>query len=179
MANDSDRRNFLKTTTCALGGAAGLVVVAPVIRVFLDPASKQTIRLPSEPIDLGPPDRFAIDAPPQRVEIVAPIVQDAWTSARNVVLGAAWIRRTGREPAAIDARSGICPHLGCTVTWEQENKTYLCPCHQSRFAIDGAVIPGGKSERGLDPLPVRQGADGRLKISWVVYKLGQAKSEPA
>lgn len=178
MAEGPDRRKFLKTAACAIGGGAGLVVVAPVVRVLLDPSGKQTVTTPREPIDVGLAARFAAGAAPTRVEIVAPVIKDAWTSARDVVLGAAWIRRVGPKPGDLDARSAICPHLGCAVGFEADKGTYLCPCHDSRFDLDGKKLTG-PSERGLDPLPVQVGSDGRLKLTWVVYKLGRSTAEPA
>jgi Rieske Fe-S protein len=36
----------------------------------------------------------------------------------------------------------VCSHLGCNVLWNQTEKKYLCPCHGSSFAYDGAVLHG-------------------------------------
>lgn len=152
------------------------MIAVPVIRLVLDPAGKQTVTTPKEPLDLGSIDRFKINEPPQRVEVIAPVIKDAWTAARNVVLGAAWVRRTGPGPADIDARSAICPHLGCAVGFDAAKGNYLCPCHDSRFAVNGDKLTG-PSERGLDKLPIEQ-VDGRLKLTWVVYRMGRSTSEP-
>jgi len=38
--------------------------------------------------------------------------------------------------------SPICPHLGCTVGWNDEEKTWLCPCHISIFSKEGKRISG-------------------------------------
>jgi len=177
MADAPDRRKFLKVATCAIGGGAGLVIAAPVVRLVLDPAGKQTVTTPTEPLDVGDAKRFKLGAPPSRVAIVAPIIQDAWTAARDVVLGAAWIRRTGAGPKDLDARSAVCPHLGCAVGWDAGKGNYLCPCHDSRFAVSGEKLTG-PSERGLDQLPIDVDASGRLKLTWVLYKLGRTTQEP-
>jgi Rieske Fe-S protein len=172
MADGPDRRKFLKVATCAVGGGAGLVVAAPVLRLVLDPAGKQTVTSPKEPLDIGRPDQFA--STPRRVEVVAPVLQDAWTAARNVVLGAAWVRQVGG--GTFDARSAICPHLGCAVGFDTQQNNYLCPCHDSRFSIGGEKLTG-PSERGLDALPIEV-VNGRLRLTWVQYKLGRSTSEP-
>ena len=35
-----------------------------------------------------------------------------------------------------------CPHLKCKLIFNNEEKTWDCPCHGSRFSIDGDVIEG-------------------------------------
>ncbi|MDT5289027.1 MAG: hypothetical protein QOF88_3916 [Mycobacterium sp.] len=37
--------------------------------------------------------------------------------------------------------SAVCPHAGCTVS-KIENGTIDCPCHGSKFSLDGAVVNG-------------------------------------
>jgi menaquinol-cytochrome c reductase iron-sulfur subunit len=172
---DEDRRKFLKVATCAIGGGVGLAVAAPVLTLLADPAGKITVTTPTSPLDLGLAERFRVDAEPRRVDIVAPVVKDGWTAARNVVLGAAWVRRT--TPEKIVALSAVCPHLGCAVGWDPGAGNFLCPCHDSRFGLDGAKLTG-PSERGMDELPL-QIVEGRLQLTWVRYKMGQTTREPA
>ena len=35
-----------------------------------------------------------------------------------------------------------CPHLGCSLEFNEIEKTWDCPCHGSRFDIDGKCING-------------------------------------
>ena len=38
-----------------------------------------------------------------------------------------------------------CPHLGCNLIFNEIDKTWDCPCHGSRYDIDGNVIQGPSS----------------------------------
>ena len=175
MAEDRDRRGFLKIATCAVGGGIGLVVVAPVLRFVVDPAGAQTVTTPTDPIDIGDADRLRVGPEWRKVDVIAPVVQDAWMTARDVVLGAAWIRRP--TASKIEAMSATCPHLGCSVGYD--GTSFLCPCHQSRWTADGEVVPkSGPAKRSLDPLPIEI-KDGRLRLTWVRYKLDTETREPA
>jgi Rieske Fe-S protein len=40
---------------------------------------------------------------------------------------------------AVDAR---CTHLGCTVAFNDAEQSWDCPCHGSRYALDGSVLHG-------------------------------------
>ena len=42
----------------------------------------------------------------------------------------------------VHARSAVCTHLGCHVQWNCAERSWDCPCHGSRFDIDGSVLNG-------------------------------------
>lgn len=46
------------------------------------------------------------------------------------------------EEGALHAVSAVCTHMGCLVGWNETDRTWDCPCHGSRFALDGEVIHG-------------------------------------
>ena len=171
-----DRRRFLKVATCAVGGGLGLVVGVPVIRLVTAPVGETTVTTPKDPIDVGAIDRVPIGGSWRKVAVIAPLVSDAWTTAHDVVLGAAWLRRPGEQK--IEALSAVCPHLGCAVGWDDGAKSFLCPCHNSRWNESGELAGSGPAKRALDPLPIEI-HDGRLRLTWVAYKLDSASREPA
>ena len=46
------------------------------------------------------------------------------------------------EQGALTALSARCTHLGCIVHFNDAERAWACPCHGSRFGLDGAVIQG-------------------------------------
>lgn len=50
----------------------------------------------------------------------------------------------------IHAFSAVCPHLGCYVRWNNDEKSFDCPCHGSRFSCKGKVV-NGPSPSDLKP----------------------------
>ncbi|BDZ50082.1 hypothetical protein GCM10025867_23230 [Frondihabitans sucicola] len=46
--------------------------------------------------------------------------------------------------------SAVCPHLGGVVSWNDQELSWDCPLHGSRFTAAGGVIEG-PAKRGLTP----------------------------
>ncbi|WP_436927994.1 FAD-dependent oxidoreductase [Halosimplex amylolyticum] len=44
------------------------------------------------------------------------------------------------EDGEVHAVSAVCPHMGCLVSWNDGEESWDCPCHGSRFDVDGTVL---------------------------------------
>ena len=49
---------------------------------------------------------------------------------------------------AVDA---TCTHMGCTVAWNAVSTCWDCPCHGSRFSVDGQVLHGPATQALASP----------------------------
>jgi len=46
------------------------------------------------------------------------------------------------DAGVIHALSPVCTHAACIVNWNSEEKSWDCPCHGARYAINGEVLTG-------------------------------------
>ena len=46
----------------------------------------------------------------------------------------------------IHAVTARCPHLGCQLEWNPDTLSWECPCHGSRFDLDGRLLDGPAQE---------------------------------
>jgi nitrite reductase/ring-hydroxylating ferredoxin subunit len=46
------------------------------------------------------------------------------------------------EAGTVHTVSAVCTHLGCLVQFNSAERSWDCPCHGSRFSLDGTVLEG-------------------------------------
>ena len=46
------------------------------------------------------------------------------------------------ETGKVHAINPVCPHAKCVVGWNSAEKSWDCPCHGSRFSVDGELLTG-------------------------------------
>ncbi len=90
--------------------------------------------------------RLAAWQPRARPVVVSGDLQQDVTFVEDVIVCRA-------EDGEIRALSATCTHLGCKIT-QYADGLLVCPCHGSRFRLDGTVARG-PATRALDVLPHR------------------------
>jgi cytochrome b6-f complex iron-sulfur subunit len=74
--------------------------------------------------------------------------------------GRVWLMKDQGGLYALDA---VCTHLGCIIGQGKSGAAFECPCHGSRFAIDGAVA-NGPATQPLRHLGLARGDDGQIVV---------------
>src|SRR5688500_11708309 len=150
---ERSRRGFLKTATLVIGGAVGAVLAVPLVRYFLFPVGRKVVSSAEQPVGAVDAASLVAGGPPVRVPIVARAPRDAWGVRDQVTVGSAWLMK--EKGGGLVALSATCPHLGCSIGFDEGGGVFRCPCHRSAFARDGARQEG-PAKRGMDTLPVRE-----------------------
>lgn len=66
-------------------------------------------------------------------------------------------------PGGVYALSAVCTHLGCITRFKSDERVIACPCHGSRFDLEGNVVHG-PAPRPLPWLDVSEDANGNLVV---------------
>ncbi len=155
------RHKFLGYAVGIFSGLIGVALGIPFVASLIGPSLRMKEGRFTKVADL--------DSLPQGRPIslrYPDVAQDAYVrsqTVRNV-----WAVK--KSSAEVTVFSPICPHLGCHYDWSSREGEFICPCHGSRFAIDGKVL-GGPAPRSLDTMPVQIIA-GSLYVKWERFKVG-------
>jgi cytochrome b6-f complex iron-sulfur subunit len=140
----ADRRSFISLTAMALGLTGGYGMFVGMAARFLYPAR--------------PPDRHWM-----YVAALTDIVHGGsllFAAPNGQTISVTRLTAEGTVDDFI-ALSSICPHLGCKVHWETQNKRFFCPCHNGAFNVEGNSIAGppfdAKQNLARFPLKVENG----------------------
>jgi menaquinol-cytochrome c reductase iron-sulfur subunit len=170
------RRDFLKKACAAtIGGVVMIPPIAAGVAVLLDPMRKKAAV--GEFIQIGFLSALPEDGTPRKFTVLT-TREDAWNKMTNVPVGAVYLRRTG--PQTVQALNVVCPHAGCFVDFVQARNSYLCPCHDSTFAVDGKINDSkSPAARGMDELEtvIRNGTE--VWVKFQNFLAGEAAKIPA
>jgi menaquinol-cytochrome c reductase iron-sulfur subunit len=139
-----NRRNFVGGVVALLGSIIAAVIGLPAIGYLLSPALKKTASSATDEwVPLGPVQDIPEDQP--KLYTFTRTQQVGWERTASS-FGVYVIKR----PAGmLDVFSNVCTHLSCRVSWQEDQEEFICPCHDGRFAKDGAIV-SGPQPRPLD-----------------------------
>lgn len=166
------RRSFFREAfALGLGGIATAVPFISGLVFYLNPLKKKKGQADEKFIRVTTLDSLPADNVPRQFPVIG-AKTDAWTRTEASPLGAVFLRRT--VEGEIRAFSVICPHAGCFVEYVgREKNRFLCPCHNSEFALNGDIAsPGSPSPRGLDPVDVEIRNDSEVWVHFQKFQSG-------
>ncbi len=112
------RRGFFHVCIAAMTGIAGLAVAFPILSFLRLPKRINAAKSIEVPL-AGLSESQALFFERDGTQIV--------------------VINTNKEPKAYDA---ACTHLGCLVSWDQNEHVFRCPCHGAVFDDQGAAVKG-------------------------------------
>ncbi|MGB7218737.1 MAG: Rieske (2Fe-2S) protein [Vicinamibacterales bacterium] len=163
----TERRRFLGAlpflgALLAVGtSSVGALLAVPLARFAMHPLRRK----PGEVAwsDIGPTADLTSLAAPMKM-LVEVEQRDGWR--KMISTKPVYVTRTAE--GRLRVLSAVCPHLGCSVAWNESQKRFLCPCHVGVFAEDGALV-SGPPPRGMDELDSTV-EDGRLKVRYQYFR---------
>ena len=134
--SEVNRREFIKGTTVIIGGIITAVIGIPTIAYMIDPALREdakegwipVAKLEDIPVGLPTPFTFTL------------VQVNGWE--RTSTSHGGYVLRKSESPDDMLILNSKCTHLSCTVNWSENDKVYLCPCHDAKFSEQGLVLDG-------------------------------------
>jgi len=175
-----ERRKFLKWMTHGLSALIGAVLGIPALLYLIDPRNRPArasgFRRVGNTNDLTP-------GVPKQV-VIRDVRHDAWTVHPNDVIGRVWLVR--RDDHKVDAYTTTCPHLGCSIDYNAEQKLFVCPCHNGTFNLKGErqekALGGGTNPapRNMDALAMKpiDPHDGLIEVKYEKFYQGEEEKIP-
>ncbi len=154
------RRSFFGILVGAVSAVVGAMMTVPVVRFLLFPVFRSGDAAGwfslGDPAQYSGPGPFRAEAEIRKV--------DGWRV--STVKRTVWVVRNPQSQ--LQVISDVCPHLGCSVPYRDDERIFHCPCHHAKFKPSGDLI-SGPSPRSLDPLPIKV-EDGKLWVKYEVFR---------
>jgi Rieske Fe-S protein len=149
-----ERRSFLRWATHGLGALFGVLLGVPALAFLIDARNRKApegaYRTVARLKDLQKDVPFQV--------VLRDVRWDAWTLHPSDVIGRVWLIR--RDNDKVEAFTTICPHLGCSVNFEDKSQLFICPCHGGTFNLAGERVErpdfNNPAPRGMDHLECRR-----------------------
>ncbi|MEP7014371.1 MAG: ubiquinol-cytochrome c reductase iron-sulfur subunit [Verrucomicrobiota bacterium] len=160
-AKSMTKRSFLGVLLGFGTVVVGAALSVPLIRFALHPLLTTTTR--TDWSDIGKMDEFAsLKAPIKKLITVEQ--RDGW---RKIISEKA-IYVLPMKDNVLRVLSPICPHLGCSLPWNESKQQFICPCHSAIFTLDGQRV-SGPAPRAMDDLESKID-NGMLKVRYQYFR---------
>ena len=163
------RRGFLQRALGWITAAILATIGVPAAVMAVSPALRKSKSEWSPIARLGEPGPGEADLSQIGEPILADfkIVRgDAYIAPRLEQVPVYVINRGDGKFTVYDTR---CTHLGCPITWDTKERTFLCPCHNGVFDMEGKVA-SGPPPRPLDQYEAK--VDGGVLYAGAAVKGG-------
>ena len=157
--SDRPRRSFLGVMLGLGSACVGALLAIPVVRYIFYPLTDKST---DDWNELGPIGDFS--------KVKSPVLRTF-----DFVQLDGWRKIVSKQVVFVTQRNGelkvlsaICPHLGCTVSWNDAENKFICPCHGGVFGPDG-TFRSGPPPRSLDSLDTKV-VDGKLMVKYQYFR---------
>ncbi|TME15329.1 MAG: ubiquinol-cytochrome c reductase iron-sulfur subunit [Chloroflexi bacterium] len=163
------RRTFITWYMAALVTAITAAIVAPLLIYIWPPAppgTKQTsitVKLKQAFSSVAEAAAVQFQAPQNAAFVMADGGGD--NAKGDVAFAGYYVKAAGKEYVfAIN-----CSHLGCSIGFNPGEKRFECPCHGSRFNLDGSVQKG-PAQAPLSHLTYKKQGNDTLAIEGMTFQ---------
>jgi Rieske Fe-S protein len=138
------RRTFIAWWMTSLLTSTVVIGLAPIL-VYLWPAPPKgqkkgpvSVSLPKGIDQLADGDAIKFDAPKSPNTAFIMVDGGGDNAPGDLAFGGFVVKNQGK----VNVFAINCSHLGCPIGINADAKTFDCPCHGSRFHLDGTVLHG-------------------------------------
>jgi len=132
--SDMNRRKFMEIGIYTITGTIAAVSGVALTRFAIGQSfEKQESKWIEVELDDNPDDNKGFSRVVLEYE-----QKDGWLTSSAKSL--AYVRRIKADE--LIAISATCTHLGCIVSWDEEEHIFKCPCHNGKYDPEGKVISG-------------------------------------
>jgi menaquinol-cytochrome c reductase iron-sulfur subunit len=156
-----DKRSFLAALLGIGGAAVSAALSVPLLRFVLYPVLTKTTEIQWS--DVGATSDLQPGPTPIK-RLIQVQQRDGW---RKLISEKA-VYIVQDQAGKLRVLSPICPHLGCSVAWNDGHAQFVCPCHGGTFSGNGTRI-SGPPPRSMDELESKI-EDGILKVHYQYFR---------
>jgi Rieske Fe-S protein len=76
-----------------------------------------------------------------------------------------------KSESEVELFSNVCTHLACRVNWKEDQREFICPCHDGHFGPNGEIISGPQ------PRPMDRYTEYKIEEGILSFLFSEGKKE--